>query len=305
DIYSEKRSRIQREIEASENNSEIVEIVQRELQKLADIKGEYIGNLTKSQARIALSMLEAFRTSFVMLEKGQRPVSEPYQYTTDAINDSSEEESGSPDNLAFDLADLAVTGACAAGGAMVAGPPGAAVGAAGGTVVSSVFKKATRIPKERNKVDIHSSAKEAEVNQSEATLDTLEILRYLEQAFDVIDQTVTEYGRISEPVVHKPQIEDHPEVLKFIQDLMGEIQSFKNEIPPIFQARLREISSILRKYGIRSQIYQEDASEQIKELFEYETSLDDTLKNETMLTPAFLRDGKLLIPGRVLKPSGE
>ncbi|NJL09900.1 MAG: hypothetical protein HC908_06075 [Calothrix sp. SM1_7_51] len=83
EYYKQKLPDFQKKAESTTNITELSEIVQDWLTQLGDINGEYIGNLTQSQARIALSMLEAYRLSFSMLSKKQTQVNISPEVTTD------------------------------------------------------------------------------------------------------------------------------------------------------------------------------------------------------------------------------
>lgn len=297
-LYLQNLPEFQRKLEFAVTVSEISEVVQDELRRLADTDGEYIGNLTKSQARIALSMLEAFRLSFSMLAKNQPQANDSTDKATAPKEHSHDDQTNSLDGVWGGFAGGAV------GGSILGGPFGGAVGAALGAFVATVLTKSKELSKPSQDSEISKSpTKTQDVREPDPTLDKGELLSYLEQTFDVIDYTVAEYGRLSEPEIPKPKLEDHPEVLEFMQDFMGEVQSFGTQLPPIFQLRLKEVSSILRKYGIRSQVYQDGAADPVNEVFDFEPSLDANLQNYVMVKPAFIKGDSLLLRGRVIEPN--
>ena len=84
---------------------------------------------------------------------------------------------------------------------------------------------------------------------------------------------------------------------------MGETQTLETQLPPILQSRMQELSSILRKYGIRSQIYQDNAPDKVKELFDFEPSLDPNSQSYVVAKPALTKGDQILLRGRVIEPS--
>jgi hypothetical protein len=295
EIYRQKLPEFQRRLESATTTSELGEVVESELRRFSDINGEYIGSLTKAQARIALSMLEAFRTSFSILARNQEQVDNATQYVTDPH----ERDVDSPNN-SFDGVWGGLAGGVIGGG-IVGGPIGASVGAALGATGAFVATLITKSLQPAKSPQKYESAKysASEVVASNLGLIKAEILSYLEQSFDVIDYIVAEYGRLSEPVKPQPKLEDHPEVLEFMQDFMGDIQKFKVQLPQIFQLRVQELSSILRKYGIRSQDFQDGVS---NSLFEFEPSQDINLQNYLMVKPALTKGDQLILRGLVDEP---
>ncbi|NJL09899.1 MAG: hypothetical protein HC908_06070 [Calothrix sp. SM1_7_51] len=194
----------------------------------------------------------------------------------------------------------------ALGGTIAGGIFGGSLGAVLGAFVSTVVMKSRQLNNPNPSLDNQqneSQVKSVESEQAITNVDKEELVVYLEQTLDVIDQTVAEYGRLSEPVVHKPQLEDHPEVLEFLQCFIGEIEQFEGQLPDVFQLRKRQLFSILRKYRIRHQVYQDDAPEEIKRLFDFEPSLYPNLQNPVMEKPALLKDDRILLRGSVIQPN--
>jgi hypothetical protein len=298
DCYKQNLPDFQKRVESATTISELSEIVQDRLTQLGDIDGEYIGSLTQSQARIALSMLEAFRLSFSMLAKNQTQVNVSPEVTPEPHESIDDEQNKLFDGVWGGLAGGAL------GGTIVGGIFGGSLGAVLGAFVSTVVMKSRQF----NKSSLDSQPNESQVKpveseQAVANIDKEELLLYLEQTLNVIDQTVAEYGRLSEPAIHKPKLEDHLEVLEFLQDFIGETEQFESQLPEVFKLRKRQLSSILRKYGIRHQSYQNNASEQVKELFDFEPSIDPDLQSYVMEKPAFLKDDQILLHGKVIEPS--
>ena len=298
EYYRQNQPELQKKLQSADTITKISEIVQNELKLLADIDGEYIGSLTKPQARVALSMLEAFRLSFNMLATVQTHATDSTQHITDT--------SGHVDDSLATSIDGALGGLVggAVGGAMIGAVTGGAIGAGLGAIVAIGASKAMHLvkPSSENR-SVKSPTRSLEINTTDIAIDTTDLLAYLEQTFNVIDYTVAEYSHLSEPVESKPKLEDHPEVLEFMQNLMGETLTLETQLPPIFQSRIKELSSILRKYGIRSQNYQDNVPNTVKELFDFEPSLDPNLQNYVTAKPALIKGDEILLRGRVIEPS--
>ena len=292
--YKENQPDFQRKLQSAESITEISRVVQDELRQLADINGEYIGSLTKPEARVALSMLEAFRLSFRMLTKEQP---QPINSTNYKIDTSEQSNDDLTNSILGGFAGGALGGAVAGG--VIGGTVGGVLGAFGATVALKTIHL-VKAPQESK--GAYASI-DTPMHETGVTLDKKELLGYLERTFKVIDQTVAEYSRLSEPVESKPKLEDHPEVLEFMQNLMGETLTLETQLPPIFQARMQELSSILRKYGIRSEMYHDNASEKVKELFEFEPSLEPNLQKHVTAKPALTKGDQVLLRGRVIEPS--
>jgi hypothetical protein len=296
--YKKNDSEFRRKLQSSDSITKISELVQDELRRLADIDGEYIGSLTKPQARVALSMLEAFRLSFRILTKEQPQSINSVSHTIDTSQQADDAPISPIDGVLGGLAGGALGGAIAGG--VIGGAIGGVLGAFGATVA---LKTMHFVNPPHKSTSTKSPTGSLEMNPTGIAPDKNELLAYLEQTFKVIDQTVAEYSRLSEPVEYKPKLEDHPEVLEFMQNLMGETLTLETQLPLIFQSRVKELSSILRKYGIRSQAYQENAPDTVKGLFDFEPSLDPNLQNYVMTKPAFTKGDQILLRGRVIEPN--
>jgi hypothetical protein len=295
--YKETQFDFQNQLQSADSIAKISEIVQSELRQLASIDGEYIGSLTKPQARVALSMLEAFRLSLRMLTKEQPQSIDSTSYISDIGEQGNDDLTNSINGVLGGLAGGALGGAVTGG--VIGGTIGGVLGAFGATVVVKTIHFVK--PSQESKGVKYST--DTPMHSTGITLDKNELLTYLEQTFEVIDQTVAEYSRLSEPVESKPKLEDHPEVLEFIQNLMGETLALETQLPLIFQSKVKELSSILRKYGIRTQTYQENAPDTVKELFDFEPSLDPDLQNHVMAKPALTKGDQILLRGSVIEPS--
>ncbi|WP_208346106.1 hypothetical protein [Aetokthonos hydrillicola] len=71
--YQEIKDKLKTQLKAAETTEQTVNILQDEINKLADLNGDYIRSLTPSQARIAIVMLKELNqyTSILSLIKLQ------------------------------------------------------------------------------------------------------------------------------------------------------------------------------------------------------------------------------------------
>ena len=298
EFYKQNLPEFQARIQSADTLAQISDIVKNELKRLSDIDGEYIGSLNKPQARVALSMIEAFRHSFSMLATVQTHAANSTKNMTNTKGHINYSKVSSIDGALGGLVGGAL------GGAMTGIMTGGAIGAVLGAMVATAASKTTELFKpNNNNRNVKPPTSSSEINATPVTMNKTELLDYLEQSFNVIDYTVAEYRRLSEPVESKPKLEDHPEVMEFMQNLMGETLMLETQLPPIFVSRIKELSSILRMYEIRSQSYQDKDSETTKELFNFEPSLDPNLQNYVTAKPAFIKGDEILLRGRVIEPS--
>lgn len=298
DYYQQYSSNLEEKVQAAKNYTEVCEAVQSELKKVTDINGEYIGSLTKSQARVALSMLETLKIAFQMIAKAE------IQALESQLNfeECSQEDWNSNDENSIDKMLSGLIGG-AVGGGLRGGILGGALGAVLGAFTAAATSKTIKLVKSSNKGIVTQSTISSRVENSEfAALNKNELLAYLRQSLKLIDDVVTNYASSPRPLEYKPAIEDHPELLEFLQNLIGEMQSFDAQSSPIMRSRIKEATSLLRRYGIQIQVYQDDISDLSAELFDFETSIDSELKTSFTLKPAFIKGGRLLLRGQVIEP---
>lgn len=308
EIYQNNSQEFRREIESTTSVLNICNIIQERVQSLADINGEYIGGLTKPEARVAISMLEAFRFSVSLMAKSCIPTESTYQ-TVDDSHKRQSHGNTNPLNGQLRIAAGAILGGTIGGalegafvGGPVGGPVGAIAGAAIGATTATVLSVSGQGSESFSEKAEGGSAGPLEHEQPVAAIDKGELLSYFEQTLYAIDQAVSEYGQLSEPIEHKPKLEEHIDVLELIQDILGEIGSNNDKLPPSLKLKQREISSILHRYDIHIQDYREDISDEVGRYFDIEPSLDANLEDTLVLKPALLREGKVILRGCVIKP---
>jgi len=298
DYYKQYSSDLEEKVQAANNYSEVCEALQSELKKITDINSEYVGNLTKSQARIALSMLETLNTTFQMIAKAEIQALESQTNTKEY---SQEDWNRNDENSIEKMLSGLIGGAV--GGGLRGGILGGALGAFLGAFTAAAASKTIELVKPSNKGIATQSNISFRVENSEySSLNKNELLAYFREGLKLIDDVVTNYTSSPKSVEYKPAIEDHPDLLEFLQNLIGEMQIFDTQSSPIMKSRIKEVTSLLRRYGIRIQIHQDDISDLSSELFDFETSIDPELKSSFTLKPAFIKGDRLLLRGQVIEP---
>jgi hypothetical protein len=130
-------------------------------------------------------------------------------------------------------------------------------------------------------------------------VDSKALLDHLADALGIIDRAVAEATGREQP--NSPaQLEDLSELLDFLQDLLGD--SILEEAQSTLK-RTKTLPHILMTQGIEVTIYQPSSEPRARQYFDFEPSLDRSLKNAITLPPAFIKDDRVLRRGRVLEPS--
>ena len=178
------------------------------------------------------------------------------------------------------------------------------MGGVSGAVVATVALNAlNQIKPSLNYESIDSFQGADNKRFAEVAIDKNSLLAYLEQIFDLIDSVVAEYNYISERSVAQTSLESQPELLEFFQNFIGETSNLREQLPPIFEVRLQELNSILRRNGIRIKSYEETSSDEEKELFDLERSLDSIQKKYVTKKPALTKGDTVLLRGQVISPT--
>ena len=299
DHYHEGVDRLQGQLKEAETTEQAVSIVQDELRKLADIDGAYMQSLTVPEARISQAMLSTLRLCLNTLTSIRLQALHPDQYSStqpEPISESSRETS---------MLGEVVSGALGAGitGAVTGGPLGLGLGlVVGGAVGGGVarFSKGA---------DTLVSQVRSEEPKLGLGVDVDAFLGQLVQALEKVDVTVSRYRVEEEEDARqkKPKLEDHPEVLEFLQNLMGDALDEDTPLPRTIKMRNREIPRILRHYGIQAEVYQPDGEQtsavDAYSKFEFEPSLDPDSEKYVILKPAFVKGDRVILRGRVIEPA--
>lgn len=136
-----------------------------------------------------------------------------------------------------------------------------------------------------------------EAPQMLVQIDSKILLDNLADALNTIDLAVASV--IEEKPLDSSGIENQPELLLFLQRLMG--ASFL-EKPQMTLELAQLLPQILMEQGIRAQIYRADDNSH-REYFDFEPSIDRSKQDYTTITPALLNGDRLLRRGRVIEPA--
>lgn len=135
--------------------------------------------------------------------------------------------------------------------------------------------------------------------------DVGEVVAALRRAVGSFDRAVRDtYTPPPPPPVAELGRETHGELLEFLQDLIGDVQ---DGTTALIVRRVRHLPQLLESYGIRTESYQaggQPSGLDTRLLFTFEPSDDPTRQDYTTMVPAFIKDGKVLLRGRVIEPAG-
>jgi len=290
DYYQDRQSELERQLKEAKTTKQVVDILQYELKGLADIDGPYIKNLTVPEVRIAQPMLSTLIQAFNVLTTLQLQI-----IKSQATPQESRENKATELTEALTAALTAAIGTVLSGGALL----GAGVGATAGTIAGVLVPQLKEKFLGRVKASISSEPFETTIN-----IDTETLLRHLTEALEVIDTAVSRYhvDLATEEEQKKPKLENHPEILEFLQNFMGDALDNDVQLPPELQLRTKEVPTILRHYGIQVEFYQSSIVD-AHSMFNFEPSLDPDLKDYVALKPAFVKNGQVLLRGQVIEPA--
>lgn len=331
--YQEIKEKLKSQLEAVETTEQVVKIVQDEINKLADLSGHYIQGLTPPQARLTTVMLKALNqyTSILILVKLQNSTSNAPEKTNTSANSQSQNEVSltkltsnisqftkiiqieknldaltSPDyyKQAFlqqvqqsrEVLSSLLAGGIA--GTLAGGYVWGLIGAITGGAIGKILQQ-NKSPENKD------VALQPEPPKAELKIDIDKLLDHLYQAFQSIDLTVAAYGGREEKA-SLPGLENHLDLLEYLQDLMADALDEQTQLPIAVRRRIEQAATILRCYGIETRVYQpteeQDLGMEAWSMFYFEPSLDPKITNYTTLKHAFVKDNRVLLPGSVIKP---
>jgi len=125
------------------------------------------------------------------------------------------------------------------------------------------------------------------------------LLDALAEALSLIDRVVAEVPPMP-AVAPGPRLEDLPELLDLLHDLLGD--SLLADAPTTMK-RLKGLPRILHTLGIQVLTYPPAHQETAREYFDVEPSLDQTNSAYLNLVPALVQGDRVLRRGRVIAPA--
>lgn len=288
-LFSKERSELQTEIDKATSVEQVVKLVQN---RVDDLKTMYIGDLSVAQARLALFFLDTLRQSVATLTAAnETKVSypDPQQIISQATRFS-------PNSLILKLLQVLI---CVGILASLFSLTGDAPLAWMAILLMSLLigLEAIQLDKDNHKTSPgslqHIEAPIVGVN-SNVLLDNLA------DALNTIDRAVAQAEEVKKPLGSTSGIEETPELLNFIQMLIG-ASSLEN--PDMTLELTKLLPQILIEQGIRVQSYRPNDEHSERGYFDFEPPIDQSAKDYVTLTPALLKGEHVLRRGRVIEPA--
>mgnify|MGYP001800172405 FL=1 len=332
--YQKIKDKLKSRLDATNTVEEVLKIVLDEINQLTDLNGEYIKELTPPQARLARNMLQGMKEnlqilSSVALEDLTVDVSEKSfdisevqaelsrninQNVLSPLNSAIQTQKNiqnwtSPNYYKQILLQplqksrVIISSLLAAGlaGTLEGGITWGLVGAVIGLITGGVFGK---VVKQKQLPHISSNYSDKAIqNQTRITIDINQLLNYLYQNFQSIDQTILAYGT-KEEKTNQPDLENNLDLLEYLQELMADALDEENKLPISVRRRIEQAITILRNYGIEAKVYQPSLEgNKAWDMFYFEPSIDPNITDYVTLKHAFVKDERVLLPGSVIEPS--
>ena len=332
--YQKIKDKLKSRLDATNTVEEVLKIVLDEINQLTDLNGEYIKELTPPQARLARNMLQGMKEnlqilSSVALEDLTVDVSEKSfdisevqaelsrninQNVLSPLNSAIQTQKNiqnwtSPNYYKQILLQplqksrVIISSLLAAGlaGTLEGGITWGLVGAVIGLITGGVFGK---VVKQKQLPHISSNYPDKAIqNQTRITIDINQLLNYLYQNFQSIDQTILAYGT-KEEKTNQPDLENNLDLLEYLQVLMADALDEENKLPISVRRRIEQAITILRNYGIEAKVYQPSLEgNKPWDMFYFEPSIDPNITDYVTLKHAFVKDERVLLPGSVIEPS--
>ncbi len=282
-LFEAKQAVLLEVLEKAPGMGELVDIIQTTCSTLLD---EYQEGLNKQQLGVAVSMFNAVHLSLEALSQTR---------IAKGISASQPVSSRSRYSKQGEIAVEAIGSAAVA--AFVGGVFGTILGSLTGVLIGNGLSMAGQKQEPATAIPLAA-------NSPQLVIDGEVVLENLSAIFRVIDNVVGQFSQA--PAIPKPQLEDHPDILEYLQELVGDAEMAKSQLPKPIQSRIKQASGVLRKYGINLQYYQPKMNQEKAELwFDFEKSLDPNIKKAYTLFPAFVKGENVLLAGRVVVPTRE
>lgn len=163
-----------------------------------------------------------------------------------------------------------------------------------GIIAILLFKRYQQQPQPQRKINLIPP----QVNQEKVNEDLLD---FLHDKFEYLDQEVAKESNKEKPKPPTPKLEDHPDILKFIQNLLGQVSNEQSDVQLLTNKLNQQIPDILYAHGIQVEFYQPGIEDTSK--FDFVTNIDPEVREYVNLTPALIKENKVIQRGRVVKPA--
>lgn len=299
-IFSERKDELVQRLAGlslPKDSLEVQKIVSDYLNELFENNGTYRQSLTKSEDYIlqaAMSLLTAQQS--IATELSTEKIA--FSYTdTSSVDTSSCQASAVLKKEQHPLV-LGATAIGGAAGALVLGTWGAVFGAIAGTAVALYFNTQQVQPNKKVLPEVSKPAVEIFNHTINAEVFVGIVEKICESVDELIGTFRSQINRVVDKYesVEKPTLEsDYLELLENVQSLLGAYamdSSNENRMKRIEQ-RIQALSECLENYSLSSVVYNGEN----KDLFNFQPSAN--VISETMVLPAIMKDGKIIIKGKV------
>lgn len=287
-LFSKGRSKLQAEIDRATSLDAVVKLVQNQLD---DLKTMYIGDLSVAQARLALFFLDTLRQSVAILTAANETKShpDPQQIIGGAML---------PNSILKLLQVLICVGVLGLLFSLTRSAPLAWM-----DILLMSLLIGLEVAIQLNKVNPENSPASLqliEAPQLSVQVDSKVLLDNIADALNTIDRAVAQAEEVKKPFNSTSEIEEIPELLNFLQMLIG-TSSFEN--PEMTLELTKLLPQILMEQGIRVQVYRPNDEHSSRGYFDFEPPIDQSARDYVTLAPALLKGEQVLRRGRVIEPA--
>jgi len=289
-LFGKGRSELQTELDQATSLEQVVKLVQN---RLDDLKTMYIGDLSVTQARLALFFLDTLRQSIASLTAANNTKvsgSDPQQ----TISKTWFSDNGLILKL---LQALICVGILVSLSSLTRSAPLAWMTILLLSVLIGL-EVALQLDKD-NQENSAGSLMPTQASQLTMRVDSKVLLDNLGDALNTIDRAIAQAEVVNKPEGSTNGIEEMPELLNFIQMLIG---ASSRENPEMTHELSKLIPQILMEQGIRVQSYRPSDEHSSRGYFDFEPPIDESAKDYVTLAPALLKGEQVLRRGRVIEP---
>ena len=283
-LFSKGRSELQTEIDKATSLDAVVKLVQN---RLDDLKTMYIGDLSVAQARLVLFFLDTLRQSVAMLTAANETKSHPPQQIIRGAT--------RPYSILNLLQAIICIGILVLSFSLTRSDPLAWMAI---LLMSLLIGLEVAIQLDTNQEN-SSGLQALEAPQIITRVDSKVLLDNIADALNTIDRAVAQTEAVKKPLDSTGGIVEIPELLNFLQMLIG-TSSLEN--PEMTLELTKLLPQILMEQGIRVQVYRPNDEHSSRGYFDFEPPIDQSAKDYVTLAPALLKGEQVLRRGRVIEP---
>lgn len=305
ELFAKDKHSLLKQMEMQAAFGGVIGVVNSYLASITDLQGSYISALTRAQARIALSIIRTQQEQFRQLADQIDCLTRILSEQTDRLNSSHPQTKNSypiPDSNTLAGIGASTVVAAFLPNPLLAIPIASLVGILA-TTLSSTKRSPASPPHDENSLSA--------TQRGHLQLECNAFLSYIEQLFQTVDEVLDEHNRLVEasrpqPIV--PKLEDHARILEFLQDLLGWYQRNKDKLPNVIANSLEvrfeeQLPDLFSEYKIQVCSFPAEGVGNKLDFFEFEDEVGEPrLTMPVMIRPALLKEGEVLLRGRVIEP---